>query len=77
MTHNRFERAFFHPIGQLTHTRCTHGTHEPDGALETVTRGKIIYYRQIYLNRPDPMAFMSVTVDASEWDQFRFLHYAC
>ncbi len=36
-----------------------------DGALKTVVRVKNLDYRQIYLNRPDPIAFIPVTVDTS------------
>ena len=50
---------------QLTHTRRTDNAPEPDGALKTVTRAKIRHYRQLYLNRPDPIAFMPVAVDTS------------
>jgi hypothetical protein len=65
LTHTRFGRSNVHPIGHLTHTRRSDGAPEPDGALRTVTRVKIIHYRQQYLNRPDPIACMSVTVDTS------------
>jgi hypothetical protein len=66
-------------MGQLTHTRRTDNAPEPDGALKTVARAKIRHYRQLYLNRPDPIAFMSVTVDTSDrvYDDFSrllFLH---
>jgi hypothetical protein len=49
-----------YPIGQLTHTRRSVGTlkeSEPDGALKAVARAKTIHYRQVYLNRSDPIAF--------------------
>ena len=36
-----------------------------DGDLKTVDRTKIIHYRQLYLDRPDPITFMFVTVDTS------------
>ncbi len=42
------------------------GAPEPDGALKEVVRVKILHYRQIYLNRPDPIDFIPVTVDTSE-----------
>jgi hypothetical protein len=45
-------------LGQLTHTRRTDGAPEPDGALKTVARAKIRHYRQLYINHPDPIAFM-------------------
>jgi hypothetical protein len=44
-----------------------------------VARAKIRHYRQLYLNRPDPIAFMPVAVDTSDrvYDDFSrllFLH---
>ena len=44
-----------------------------------MTRAKIIHYRQLYLNRPDPIVFMVVVVDTSGriYDNFSrllFLH---
>jgi hypothetical protein len=38
---------------------------EPDGALKTVARAKIRHYRQLYINRPEPIAFMPVAVDTA------------
>jgi hypothetical protein len=35
------------------------------GALKTVTRAKIRHYRQLYINRPEPIAFMPVVVDTA------------
>jgi hypothetical protein len=58
--------SFMHPIGQLTHTRRSDGAPEPDGALKAVARAKIPHYRQLYLNRPDQIAFMPVAVDTSD-----------
>jgi hypothetical protein len=65
LTHTRFGSSNVHPIGHLTHTRRLDGDHEPDRALNAVVRVKILHYRQLYLNRPDPIAFMSVVVDTS------------
>ena len=72
LPHNRFGRSNLHTIGQHTHTRRTDGLPEPDGDLKTVVRGKIRHYLQLYLNRPDPIAFVSVTVDTSDrvYDDF-------
>jgi hypothetical protein len=44
-----------------------------------VNRDKIRHHRQIYLDRPDPIAFMTVAVDTSDrvYDDFNrllFLH---
>ena len=52
---------------------------EPDGALKVVARKKIIHYRQLYIDRPEPIAFMPVAVDTSDriYDDFLrllFLH---
>jgi hypothetical protein len=46
MTHTRFGRTILHPIGQLTHIRRSAGDPDPDAALQTVVRGKILYFRQ-------------------------------
>jgi hypothetical protein len=63
-THVRFGRSHLHHFGQLTHTRRPDGTPDPDGALKeaaTIT----IRHRNIYLSRPDPIAFLPLAVDTS------------
>ena len=55
-----------HPIGQQTNIRRSDGAPEPDGALRVVSRKKILHYHQLYLDRPDPIAFMPVAVDTSD-----------
>jgi hypothetical protein len=72
LTNTRYGRSNLHPIGQLTHTRRSDGAPVPDGTLKTVTTAKIIHYRQIYLNRPDPIVFMPLSVDTS--DRIYFLY---
>ena len=52
---------------------------EPDGALRQVARTKIRHYRQMYINRLDPIAFMSLAVDTSgriydDFSRLLFLH---
>ncbi len=79
MTHTRYGRSIQHTTGQLTHTRRSDGAPEPDGALQEVVRDKIRHYRQIYLDSPDPIAFMSVAVDTSgrvydDFNRLLFLH---
>jgi hypothetical protein len=79
MTHTRFGRSQLHSLGQLTHTRRSDGEPEPDGALRAVVRKKILHYRQLYINRPEPIAFMTVTVDTSgciydDFSRLLFLH---
>jgi hypothetical protein len=41
------------------------GVPEPDGSLQTVVRDKIRHYGQNYVNQPDPMSCIPVTVDTS------------
>jgi hypothetical protein len=68
-----------HTIGQLTNISRSDGAPEPDGDLRVVTRKKILHYRQQYIDRPDPIVFMSLAVDTSDliYDDFLrllFLH---
>jgi hypothetical protein len=68
-----------HPSGQLTNIRRSDGVPEPDGDLKVVVRKKIIHYHQLYLDHPEPIAFMPVAVDTSGhiYDDFLrllFLH---
>jgi hypothetical protein len=75
MTNTCFGRSNLHPIGQLTHTRHSDDPPERDGVLKTVSRAKIIHYRQVYLNRPDPRTFIPVVVDTFDhiYDDFSLL----
>ena len=52
-------------MGQLTNTRRSDGTPDPDGSLREVNRFKIRHYRNVYLNRPDPIPFIPLTVDTT------------
>ena len=66
-------------MGQLTNTRSSDGSPDPNGDLKVVARIKIRYYRNVYLNRPDPIAFIPLTVDTTGllYDEFirsLFLH---
>ena len=63
MTHPRIGRSHVYPSGQLTNVRRSDGAPEPDGVLKVVARKKIIHYHQLYLDRPEPITFMSVAVD--------------
>ena len=79
LTHTRFGRSQVHSLGQVTHTRRSDGAPEPDGSLREVARTKIRHYRQLYINRPDPIAFMPVAVDTSgriydDFSRLLFLH---
>ena len=66
-------------MGQLTHTRLSDGDPDPDGTLKDTVRIKIRNYRNFYLNRPDPIAFVPLTVDTTghlydDFIRFLFLH---
>jgi hypothetical protein len=79
MTHTRYGRSHLNLNGQLTNTRRSDGAPEPDGTIKAVARKKILHYRQRYIDRPDPIAFMPVAVDTSGriYDDFLrllFLH---
>ena len=79
MTHPHYGRSHVHLSGQLTNIRRSDGAPEPDGSLKVVARKKIIHYRQLYLDRLEPIAFMPVAVDTSGriYDDFLrlfFLH---
>ncbi len=79
MTHIRFGRSHVHPMGQLTNIRRSDGAPDPDGALKEVARIKIRHYRNLYLNRPDLMAFITLAVDTTgrlyeEFLRLMFLH---
>jgi hypothetical protein len=65
--------------GQLTNTSRSDGAPEPDRVIKTVVRKKILHYRQLYVDHPDPIAFIPVVVDTSGriYDDFLrllFLH---
>jgi hypothetical protein len=79
LTHTHYGRSHVRTIGQLTNTRRSDGDPEPDGTLRTVVRKKILQYRQLYIDRPEPIAFLPVAVDTSDrvYDDFSrllFLH---
>ncbi len=65
MTHTRYGRSHQSSLGHLTHNRRSDGAPEPDGSLREEVRTKIRHYRHLYINHPDPIAFMSVAVDTS------------
>ena len=52
--------------------RRSDGVPDPDGTLKEVVRIKIQCYRNIYLNHPDPIDFIPLTVDTTGrlYDEF-------
>ncbi len=65
MTHTRYGSSHVHTTGQLTKTRRSDGAPDLDGDLREVTRKKILHYRQLYINRPDPIDFLPAAVDTT------------
>ena len=66
-------------MGQLTNTRPSGGAPDPDAVFKEVVRIKIRHYRNLYLNRPDPIAFIPIAVDTTgrmydEFIRLIFLH---
>jgi hypothetical protein len=57
--------SLVHTTGQLTNTSRSDGAPELDGTLREVVRTKILHYRQLYLNRPDPIAFLPAAADTT------------
>ena len=79
MMHQRFGRSLLSSLGQLTNSRRSDGVPEPDGAFREAARRKIRHYRRLYIDRPDPIAFMPVAVDTSgrvydDFSRLLFLH---
>ena len=79
MTHVRFGCSHLHHMVQLTYTRRSDGAPDPDGALKEVAWIKIRHYRNVYLNHPDPIAFIPLAVDTTgrlydEFIRLLFLH---
>ena len=46
-------------------SRHSDGAPDPDGTLKEVVRIKIRHYRNVYLNRPDPITFIPSVVDTT------------
>ena len=79
MTHITFGCSHLYPMGQLTNTRRSDGVPDPDETFKEVPRIQIRHYRNLYSNRPDPIAFIPLTVDTTgrmydEFIRLLFLH---
>ena len=66
-------------MDQRTNTRSLDGVPDPDGDIKEVVRIKIRYYRNLYLNHPDPIPFIPLGVDTTgrmydEFIRLLFLH---
>ncbi len=65
--------------GVLTHRVSSTVDPQTDGALNKAARMKIRHYRQIYEDRPDPIVFLTITVNTSghvyeDFARLVFLH---
>ena len=65
MTHDRYGRTTQCTHGALTHRVSSTGAPQSDGVLNNVVRIKIRHYRQLYVDRPDPIVFLPVAVSTS------------
>jgi hypothetical protein len=65
VTHDHFGRTTQRTNGTLTlsHSLSSTGTPQSDGPLNNVTRIRIRYYRQLYVDRSDPIVFLPVAVN--------------
>jgi hypothetical protein len=75
LTHTRYDSSHVHTTGQMTNIRSSDGVPELDGTLREVARKKILHDRQLYLNRPDPIAFLPAAADTTGrvYDDFSHL----
>jgi hypothetical protein len=71
-THTHSGSSHVHTTGQLTNTRRSDVAPESGGVLRVVPRKRVLHYRQLYINRPDPITFLTVPVDTSDqiYDDF-------
>ncbi len=65
--------------GQLTNTSRSDGVPDLDSDLREVDRKKILHYRQLCINRKDPIAFFPAAVDTTgrlydDFSHLLFLH---
>ncbi len=60
MIHVRFGHSHF-----TLKTIKSDGVPDPDGTLKKADRIKLRHYRNVYLNRPDPIAFIPLGVDTT------------
>ncbi len=79
LTHTRYGSSHVHTTGHLTNTSRSDDDPELDGTLREVHRKEILHYRQLYINRPDPIVFLPAVVDTTgrlydDFSRLLFLH---
>jgi hypothetical protein len=65
LTHTQYDSSHVDTTGQLTNTRRSDCDPDLDGTIREVDRKKILHYRQLYINRPDPIVFLPVALDTT------------
>ena len=65
VTRATFGRTTQRTNGEITHRVSSTGDPQSDGALNKASRIKIRHYREIHTDSPDPIVFLSVTVNTS------------
>jgi hypothetical protein len=79
LIHARYGSSHVQTTGQLTNTSRSDDAPDLDGTLRVVSRKKNLLYRQLYMNRPDPIVFLPDTVDTTgrlsdDFSRLLFLH---
>jgi hypothetical protein len=79
LTHTQYDSSHVNTTGQLTNTRCSDCDPDLDGTVREVDKKKILHYRQLYINRPDPIVFLPSAVDTTgrlydDFSRLLFLH---
>ena len=65
MTHGHCERTTQCTNGVLTHRVSSTGDPQSDGALNNEASIKLGHYLQLYVDRSDPIVFLTVVVNIS------------
>jgi hypothetical protein len=65
MMHDHYGRTTIHTNGKLTHTMSSNDDPQSDGVVKISDRKKILHYRRLFADLPDPIVFMFVVVNGS------------
>ena len=65
MTHDRYVRYNTYTNGILTTRIRSTGAPQPDGSLNTDVQVKNRHYKRLYVELPNPVVFLPVTVSTS------------
>ena len=59
-------RSHLYPNEKLSHTRHFDDAPHPNGYLKNTVRPKVLHYRRLYDDRPDPIVFIHLVVNTSD-----------